>query len=453
MNRGACLRASQRLGIVVSLSLFAALAACEAQSNDGDSNGADLAAAIAINPTAPDPFNRWMKGVDPATLGIGEEVVLPDEAASFATIGDAVHAMQDALAKQNGGVNRFVHVKSPMCALGEFSVHVPSSHPEARVGLFAKDASFPAWVRFSNGLSSPHSDSTVDSRGLAVKVMKVPGSKVTPGAEDAGTQDLLATNFITQPAPDADAFLRLFRASADAIVAGNDPTLHLLGDISTRFGGVNFGPWNRLLVTGGFLFRPENARTLSTLLTQTVPQILKNGSLLEETYFSGAPIAMGLQSGDPLTARANDAAKFRMVPGIPQDGRCVQVSKLPNFADDNYLRADIKQILIHGPACIDVQLQFQRKPATQVIEDSSVVWPESDSPYVSVASITVPQMDLDSPQAQEKMTFCQSLSFSPWHALREHRPLGNVMRARRFAYEASRLHRGGAAEPTGDEFP
>ena len=54
--------------------------------------------------------------------------------------------------------------------------------------------------------------------------------------------------------------------------------------------------------------------------------------------------------------------------------------------------------------------------------------------------------------ALEKHEFCQKLGFSPWHALREHRPLGNIMRARRLAYEGSREHRGGMDEPTGDEF-
>ena len=41
------------------------------------------------------------------------------------------------------------------------------------------------------------------------------------------------------------------------------------------------------------------------------------------------------------------------------------------------------------------------------------------------------------------------LSFSPWHALEDHRPLGNVMRARRVAYVHSAKLRQHKPEPTG----
>ena len=40
------------------------------------------------------------------------------------------------------------------------------------------------------------------------------------------------------------------------------------------------------------------------------------------------------------------------------------------------------------------------------------------------------------------------LSFSPWHAMEDHRPLGNVMRARRVVYQASSTLRGHRPEPT-----
>ncbi len=40
----------------------------------------------------------------------------------------------------------------------------------------------------------------------------------------------------------------------------------------------------------------------------------------------------------------------------------------------------------------------------------------------------------------EQAVFCENLSFSPWHSLPEHRPLGLVNRVRKVAYrEISRL--------------
>ncbi len=54
------------------------------------------------------------------------------------------------------------------------------------------------------------------------------------------------------------------------------------------------------------------------------------------------------------------------------------------------------------------------------------------------------------------MTFCENLSYTPWYALLEHKPLGTVNRARRVDYtDVSKLRHGlnGASrsDPTGDE--
>jgi hypothetical protein len=69
------------------------------------------------------------------------------------------------------------------------------------------------------------------------------------------------------------------------------------------------------------------------------------------------------------------------------------------------------------------------------IEDASVVWPEDESPYVTVATITAAAQD---PWTVEKIAAIdQGLAFSPWHALAAHRPLGSVNRARKMAYKMS----------------
>ena len=41
----------------------------------------------------------------------------------------------------------------------------------------------------------------------------------------------------------------------------------------------------------------------------------------------------------------------------------------------------------------------------------------------------------------------ETLAFDPWHAAVEHRPLGNIMRARNVAYRASTVARKAVAEP------
>jgi hypothetical protein len=68
-----------------------------------------------------------------------------------------------------------------------------------------------------------------------------------------------------------------------------------------------------------------------------------------------------------------------------------------------------------------------------------VEWPEHDSPYFPVGRIVVPAQNAYS--AERRVYFDELLSFNPWHALADHRPLGNVMRARLKAYQALSSYR------------
>jgi hypothetical protein len=78
------------------------------------------------------------------------------------------------------------------------------------------------------------------------------------------------------------------------------------------------------------------------------------------------------------------------------------------------------------------------------VENAAAVWPEKKSPYRAVARITV------KPQAAWSLARSEvvddGMSFSPWHGLAGHRPLGSIMRVRKMAYEMGRRFR---AEKTG----
>ena len=76
-------------------------------------------------------------------------------------------------------------------------------------------------------------------------------------------------------------------------------------------------------------------------------------------------------------------------------------------------------------------MQFQTDSRQMPIEDASVEWRERDSPYRRVAQIRIPSQALDGAAAPARR-----LSFNPWHALAEHRPLGDFNRARRDIYRA-----------------
>ena len=72
-------------------------------------------------------------------------------------------------------------------------------------------------------------------------------------------------------------------------------------------------------------------------------------------------------------------------------------------------------------ARFDFLVQLQTDPVAMPVEDPTVVWDETASPYQKAATIRIPSQSFES---MEQMQFCENLSFTPWHALCEHRPLG-----------------------------
>ena len=69
------------------------------------------------------------------------------------------------------------------------------------------------------------------------------------------------------------------------------------------------------------------------------------------------------------------------------------------------------------------------------VEDTSVEWDERLSPSLTVARVTAQPQNAYSDA--RRVWVDEQLSFTPWHGLAAHRPLGSIMRARLKAYQAS----------------
>ena len=109
-------------------------------------------------------------------------------------------------------------------------------------------------------------------------------------------------------------------------------------------------------------------------------------------------------------------------------------------------------VLRKGPvSALVLSVQLYVDPRRTPIEDGSVDWSEADSPYVPVADVTLPQQDITDDRGLRVSAYVERLSFDPWHAPIEFRPLGNLMRARNHAYRLSVTAREAAAEPDGSE--
>ena len=87
------------------------------------------------------------------------------------------------------------------------------------------------------------------------------------------------------------------------------------------------------------------------------------------------------------------------------------------------------------------------------VEDPRIRWEPSVSPWRKVATLRIPTQRFDSPA---QLQFAEDLSYSPWHSVPEHQPLGGVNRCRRIIYQAISEFRHEANgrrafEPTGSE--
>ena len=269
----------------------------------------------------------------------------------------------------------------------------------------AKPQTYRAYVRFSNGMGRVQSDARPDVRGVAIKVVGVAGKKIIPGLEDARTQDFLLIRTPSIPFADADAFVWF-------VLAARSPAL--------------------LPARALFRFGPFGAARVVAALARSATQ--PTLPLAGAAYFSAASIQCG-----------RHAARYSLAPREPAPrppaGR----------SGGEFLGAELAERLARAPVVYDFRLQFYCDPKRTPIEDYTRAWSEEDAPWVTVAELTLPQQQIDSERGRRIAEYIETLSFDPWHASAELRPLGNIMRARNHAYRLSTGERRAVAEPDGRE--
>lgn len=314
------------------------------------------------------------------------EQVSPDESAYTARIVASAVALIDGARQKEGVYTRDVHSKAHGCV--KATVKIPALDERLRVGLFAEPGAHEAWIRFSSGDTRVQSDLVRDARGFALKVMGVPGDKLLAAEKHETTQDFVMINspqFFIRTIPDYAEFM--------AAMARGDR-------YGWFFGGRTWKPW-RWHVRELYLA----AKTL-----QTTP-----GSLLQTQYHSLSAYRFGPDRYVKYSARPCETKR----------------PPRRNKADD-MLREALKHELSKGEGCFDLLVQLQVPGTNMPVEDATVQWSEKDSPFVPVARVTIPRQDFDTP---EQNTFCENLSFTPWHALPAHEPVGVMNRVRKALYQ------------------
>ena len=97
-------------------------------------------------------------------------------------------------------------------------------------GIFVPGRSYKAWIRFSNGNEdATRADAKGDARGMAIKLLGVPGEKILSDERDAQTQDFIMINHPVFFIDDAASYLALERTK-DAFQEDKDGFFRLLNE-------------------------------------------------------------------------------------------------------------------------------------------------------------------------------------------------------------------------------
>lgn len=327
-----------------------------------------------------------------------------------AAIDDIKESMLYIIGKTHedlGHAQRGVHAKSH--ALLEATVTVHDNLPEELAqGIFAiSGRTYPAIIRISTIPGDPLRDSVSLPRGFAIKLFGVEGDRL-PDSEDDVTQDFLFASAPAFAAPDAAGFaknLKLISRTTDRVEWAKSALSWILRPIvrGLEAMGADAGA---LKAMGGY---PE-----------THP--------LGEHYYTQVPSRFGAY-----------VAKLDIIPRSESFKRLIDM-RIDLSEGPDVLREAVAEVMAQEGGEWTLRAQLCRNLQTQPIEDASVAWPEEESPYLEIATISV------SPQTGwsegRSLAVDDGLTFRPWRGVEAHRPLGNVMRARKQVYPVAANRRG-----------
>ena len=315
-------------------------------------------------------------------LELGREYLLPNE---DAIIQQMVDEMQDEMVRlyvdEGKIMPRQVHTKMHGLVKGLFQVE-PKLDEKLRVGVFKEVKDYHCWIRFSNANLPAQPDAKKDIRGIAIKLMGVPGEKLLNTKSKETTHDFLLMSSETFFSRNIVQFAPLLTA-------------------------VTSEQMRKLMLK----YLIGHLRLLGRLLKSRV----KMDNPLNQTYWSTQPYRFG---------KPDQAVKYMLKPS--KDNVIVN----EGLKDDDYLRFNMAQTLNNHAAEFDFYVQFQTDAEKMPIEDPVVPW---ESEFHKVGTLIIPAQDFNT---TERAKMGENFSFNAWHALPAHRPLGNFNRARKRAYVA-----------------
>ncbi|ORE97276.1 catalase family protein [Aurantimonas sp. 22II-16-19i] len=330
------------------------------------------------------------------------ETADPGEAETHQALNEVFAGIVTATHEDLGKAERGVHAKSHALLSGELRVE-DDLWPELAQGIFAEPGrTYPALIRLSSIAGDPLPDQVQLPRGFALKILGVDGERL-PDAEGDVTQDFLFANGPAFGIADAESFLgqlKLLETTTDRVEWAKKALSGVLGPVEKFLEMLGTGS-TTLMKLGGYPRRHP----------------------LGDRYFTQVPIRFG-----------DYVAKLDLVPASPGFQALAGV-ELDYAGRADALREEVDRTIRGEGGAFSLRAQLRRNAETDPVEDASVAWPEDDNPYLPVATLTIPAQPGWTAERSRRVD--DATSFHPWHGIAAHRPLGNIMRARRAAYPLS----------------
>jgi hypothetical protein len=331
------------------------------------------------------------------TPELNREYPEPDEEKVFK---EMVNLTIDRMKPIQDHLRRGQHAKATACVTAKFRI-VDDVRSDLRHGIFGQvGRTFSAIVRFSNSQGTFEKDGTGTGRGLAIKLLGVGGARSVPDDGD-DTQDFVMIDHPVFPFPNPQAYLEIIR----------DKNIPFVGDL--------------VAAAHLALFEPKEREIVNAIKGKHV------ASPLQIKYWSCTPFWLGPAAGP--TEGGGHAVKYSAVSRLA--GRTPPPGDPAELAGD-YLTQAVISDLKSEEAVFDFKVQLQADPVEKMpVEDVSVEWDENESKPITVATLHIASQQVD--ESSELATKCEAMSFNPWHALAEHRPMGGMNRLRQKVYQAS----------------
>ncbi|NQV99244.1 MAG: catalase [Rhodospirillales bacterium] len=348
----------------------------------------------------------------PAADGPGEVLQAGEPVAAAVITAQIKKGLEKRAAERKKAGNprpyiRGAHPKAHGCL--KANVQIEPTLPSAlSVGVYQPGKKYCSWVRFLNSNENPdRPDTDKDGRGMAIKLLNIDGKTLLERDSSAATQDFIMISHPVFFINSVDDYVGVIRkVNSDSFL----DKLLLPFSLGIR------GTWNAYQITS-----------------------LKNRNPLAARYWSMVPYQLGLGANAVATKFMAQPCGYSGWTG--QEKEAISDPEIPSGAGPDFLRQALKDALDKEAPCMELLVQV-RKPGMSV-EDAKTEWVSDPSwwdklvgnevaPFVKIATLRFPEnQNFDTP---EQNLACEDMSYSPWHALPEHKPLGVLNRLRKVIY-------------------